>query len=652
MVGTYSLRERLAVGGMSEVFLASDPLGREVVVKLLSEKLSTDPTFKELLRDEAALGASAAHPNVVRVLDTGGDIDPWIALERVDGVDLWRLQRALQQTQRRMEAPLACHVVREVLLGLAHVHAPRERGGAGVVHRDVSPSNVLLSLDGEVKLGDFGVALGLRMGSTGGTSGTIPPGAASRVLRGKVGYMAPEQLLGLGTDGRADLYAAGIVLAEVLTGRTLFAPGSDLGNALALRDVQVELLVETLSDHPTSLVSVVQRALARSAAERFQTAGEFHAALAPHAARAEDARPLLAALVGWARSVGRMLVGETSTGTDAEAPGARSSVPPNAMYESPPDPERTREVPVVSYELVTASGDPRGRFHYARLMEFAIQGALNADDVLISPEGERRRADQMPELAPHILERTATTNEGATARADWVDALPSCTYLHALARLVLAEESGVLVAEAEPARREVFLLRGRPTHLASNLASDTLGDYLIQAGTLTRGELEMALAVLPRFDGSLPRALLHLGLLDADDLASRVDRLARERFFDLFRWRRGTLRFFRGVTPAPTAIALTLDTSDALCQGATLLDDPITRFEELMDRKLLPQSPLKGIQRTGSGPLGPEVLRHADGRNSVRAVVQAVCTERRAQSRDVLRELYFLTEIGALSVRS
>lgn len=650
MVGSYSLRERLAVGGMSEVFLASDPLGREVVVKLLSERLSTDPTFKELLRDEAALGASAAHPNVVRVLDTGGDIDPWIALERVDGVDLWRLQRALQQTQRRMEAPLACHVVREVLLGLAHVHAPRERGGAGVVHRDVSPSNVLLSLDGEVKLGDFGVALGLRMGSTGGTSGTIPPGAASRVLRGKVGYMAPEQLLGLGIDGRADLYAAGIVLAEVLTGRTLFSPGSDMGNALALRDVQVELLVETLSDHPTSLVAVVQRALARSPAERFQTAGEFHAALAPHAARSEDASPLLAALVGWARSVGRMLVGET--GTDAEAPGARSSVPPSALYESPPDPERTREVPVITYELVTASGDPRGRFHYARLMEFAIQGALNADDVLISPEGERRRADQMPELAPHILERTATTNEGATARADWVDTLPTCTYLHALARLVLAEESGVLVAEAEPARREVFLLRGRPTHLSSNLASDTLGDYLIQAGTLTRGELEMALAVLPRFDGSLPRALLHLGLLDADDLASRVDRLARERFFDLFRWRRGTLRFFRGVTPAPAAIALTLDTSDVLRQGATLLDDPVARFEDLMDRKLLAQSPLKGIQRTGSGPLGPEVLRHADGRNSVRAVVQAVCTERRAQARDVLRELYFLTEIGALTVRS
>jgi hypothetical protein len=650
MVGTYSLRERLAVGGMSEVFLASDPLGREVVVKLLSERLSTDPTFKELLRDEAALGASAAHPNVVRVLDTGGDIDPWIALERVDGVDLWRLQRALQQTQRRMEAPLACHVVREVLLGLAHVHAPRERGGAGVVHRDISPSNVLLSLDGEVKLGDFGVALGLRMGSTGGTSGTIPPGAASRVLRGKVGYMAPEQLLGLGVDGRADLYAAGIVLAEVLTGRTLFAPGSDMGNALALRDVQVELLVETLADHPTSLVAVVQRALARSAAERFQTAGEFHAALAPHAARADDARPLLAALVGWARSVGRMLVGET--GTDAEAPGARASVPPSALYESPPDPERTREVPVVTYELVTASGDPRGRFHYARLIEFAIQGALNADDVLISPEGERRRADQMPELAPHILERTATTNEGATARADWVDALPGCTFLYALARLVLGDESGVLVAEAEPARREVFLLRGRPTHLASNLASDTLGDYLIQAGTLTRGELEMALAVLPRFDGSLPRALLHLGLLDADDLATRVDRLARERFFDLFRWRRGTLRFFRGVTPPPTAIALTLDTSEALRQGATLLDDPVARFDELMDRKLLPQSPLRGIQRTGGGPLGPEVLRHADGRNSVRTVVQTVCAERRVQARDVLRELYFLTEIGALAVRS
>lgn len=635
---------------MSEVFLATGPNGEEVVLKLLSERLVADPTFRELLKDEAALGASTEHPNLVRVLETGGEDDPWIALERVDGIDLWRLQRTLQQTQRRMEAGLACHVVRELLLGLAHVHEPRERGGVGVVHRDISPSNVLLSVEGEVKLGDFGVALGLRLGSTDGGSGTIPPGATGRVLRGKVGYMAPEQLLGLGVDTRADLYAAGIVLAEVLTGRTFFAPGSDLGNALALRDVQVELLVETLADHPTSLVAVVQRSLARSAAERFQTAEEFYAALAPHAGRPDDARPLLAALVAWARSNGKLLVGDTSRET--EAPGARASVPPAVMYEEAPDAERTREVPIVAYELQTAAGDPRGRFHYARLIEFAVQGALCADDVLVSPEGERRRADEMPELAPHIQQRTATTNEVATAKADWVDTLPGCTFLRALSRLVLGDESGVLVAEAEPARREVFLLRGRPTHLASNLASDTLGDYLLQAGTLTRGELEMALAVLPRFDGSLPRALIHLGLLDADDLASRVDRLARERFFDLFRWRRGTLRFFRGVTPPPTAIALTVDTSDALRQGAALLDDPVARFEDLQDRRLLPQSPLRGVQRTGSGALGPDVLRYADGATSVRAVVQRVAAERRVHARDVLRELYFLTEIGALSLRT
>lgn len=634
---------------MSEVFLAKNPGGEEVVLKLLSERLVEDPTFRELLRDEAALGAATHHPNLVRVIETGGELDPWIALERVDGIDLWRLQRTLHQTQRRMEASLACHVVRELLLGLSHVHASREQGGVGVVHRDISPSNVLLSVTGDVKLGDFGVAMGLRVGSTDTGSGTVPPGAMGRVLRGKVGYMAPEQLLGMSVDARADLYAAGIVLAEVLTGRTFFTAGSDMGNSLALRDLQVELLVETLEDHPTSLVAVVQRSLARSAAERFQSAEEFYAALAPHAGSPDEARPLLAALVSWARSNGRLLAGESG---DPEAPGLRASVPPAAIYETDPDPEKTREVPIVSYELVTASGDSRGRYHYARLIEFAVQGALCKDDVLISPQGVRRRADELPELAEHIQRRTATTNEVATAKADWADTLPGCTFLRALARLVLGDETGVLVAEAEPARREVFLLRGRPTHIASNLASDTLGDYLLQAGTLTRGELEMALAVLPRFDGSLPRALIHLGLVDADDLDHRIDRLARERFFDLFRWRRGTLRFFRGVTPPPTAIALNIDTSDALRQGGPLLDDPVARFEDYQERRLLPQSPLRGVQRTGSGPLGPDVLRYADGALTVRAVVQRIVAERHVPARDVLRELYFLTEIGALSLRA
>lgn len=642
---------------MSEVFLARDPAGATVVVKLVNERLAGDPTFRELLHDEAALGLAAAHPNVVRVLDTGGDADPWIALEHVDGVDLWRLQRALQHTQRRMEAPLACHVVRELLAGLAHVHAPRDLGGVGIVHRDVSPSNVLLSLAGDVKLGDFGVALSHRISSPGGPipsdAGTLPPaGGAYRVQRGKLAYMAPEQILGLGVDHRVDLYAAGVVLAEVLTGRSLFSQGSDYGNLLAVRDMQVELLVETLADHPTSLVAVVQRAIARSPAERFQTAGEFYAALAPHAGTLEEARPLLAALVAWARSVGRMLVSETAP--DPASGGTRASVPPTGelMYESPPDPERTREVPIITYVLETASGDPRGRFHYARLIELAVQGALTADDVLISPEGERLRADQMPELAPHIQQRTATTNEVATAKADWADALPASTYLHALARLVLGEESGVLVAEAPPARREVYMLRGRPTHIASNLPSDTLGDYLIQAGTVTRGELEMALAVLPRFEGSLSRALVHLGLVDANDLAERVDRLARERFLDIFRWRRGTLRFFRGVAPPPSAIALTLDTSEALRQGASLLDDPGEHFALMMDRRLTPRSPLRGIQRSGLGPLGPEVLNRSDGRITVRALVQSLVSERRVAPAEVLRELYFLTEIGAIDLRT
>jgi hypothetical protein len=162
----------------------------------------------------------------------------------------------------------------------------------------------------------------------------------------------------------------------------------------------------------------------------------------------------------------------------------------------------------------------------------------------------------------------------------------------------------------------------------------------------------MAMAVLPRFEGSLSHALVHLGLVDANDLAELVDRLARERFLDLFRWTRGSLRFFRGVTPPPTAIALTLDTSEALRQGAALVEDPAEHLAPIMERKLTPRSPLRGIQRSGLGPLGPEVINRSDGRTTVRAMIQALVNERRVSPREVQRELYFLTEIEAVETRA
>ncbi len=641
---------------MSEVFLAAAPSGATVVIKVLSDRHRRDPVYREILRREAVLGRAIGHPNVVSVLDAGEqEAEPYLVLEYVDGVDLWRLQRALQHTMRRMEAPLACHVVRDLLAGIAHVHELRGPDGHGLIHRDVSPSNVFLSLSGDVKLGDLGIALQAR---TASGAHPIPGARLEPVLptssnRGKLGYMAAEQLLGQAVDHRVDLFAAGVVLAEVLTGRALFTSGSDVGRMLATRDREVEALIDVLADHPPSLVSVVLRALARSPAERFQTADEFRAALATHAGDPSEARPLLAALVSWARTAGRALARETPPASDEVTTRERLSRPSDVsnLYREKPDPEVTREVPLVFYEVRAEGAASRGRFTWARLLEMAFNGSLAPDDLVTGPDGPPRRASEVPELAPHLDRRTATTSEVGQVVADWAEALPECTFLHALARLVFAEESGMLVGELAPTRREVYLHKGRPTHLASNLASEMMGEHLVASGAIRRGELDMALAMMPRFEGRLQRALTQLGLLDDARLAQLCDGLARKQLAELFRWRKGTLRFFRGIAPPPTALPLTVDAFELLRQSPQWLDDPAEHFQPLLDRRVGVAAPIRGIGRLGLGALAHDLLTRADGRATVRGLVQRVVSERRAQLLEVYRELYLLLEIRALELR-
>ncbi|MBI5514353.1 MAG: serine/threonine protein kinase [Deltaproteobacteria bacterium] len=633
---------------MSEVFLAHGADGTPVVIKLLSDHLAHDGTYRQLLREEAAMGRALTHPNVIEVLGSGDeDGEPFVVLEYIEGVDLYRLQRALQRTQRRMEAPLACYVVREILAGIAHVHARLDGRGQPTVHRDVSPSNVFLSRVGEVKVGDFGIAA---------------PSATGTILRGKLGYMAAEVLTGGAVDHRADLFAAGVVLAEVLLGRTLFNTPQDLPQLLSQRDAQVEQLVEVLSDHPGALVSVVLRALSRNPSERYQTAEAFRQALAPHAGDVTEARSLLSALVSWVRQAARSLARDSSTPPDPEVtleeePGpqkgvARSSMPPPA-HDRPtpdlaPDPERTVEVPLVIYEVRSPEGSVRGRYTYARLLELAFAHALNPGDLVEAPGLGVRRAAEMTELKAFFAEPSVKTNPVGGVNPDWADALPGCSVLRAIARLVFQEESGLLVAESPPIRNEVYFFKGRPTHLETNVPGESLGEFLVQEGSLKRHELDMALAILPRCEGRLDRALMQLELLEETRLAQLSDRLARDKLMDLFRWRRGTLRFFRAVTPATSSVALTMEPYSMLREGLLRVDDPASQVEPLLDCRVHAAAAHKNVARIPLVTLDHDLLNLADGRLTVRALVQRVAGERRASVTDVSRELFLLLETGAL----
>jgi len=272
--GPFFLEARIAVGGTAEVYLArpvspAANLPERLVVKRLLPHFASDAEGRTMFDREARLHAAVTHANVVTVFNAGKDDrgEPYLAMEYIDGVDGYRLLRRLRQESEFLPVGVAVYVAREVLRALASVHAasdPTVGGTLGIVHRDVSPSNIYLSKDGTVKLGDFGIARATARPTLRSDGG--------HVLKGKFAYLAPEQVAGEGSDHRADLFSLATVLAEMLLNRPLFPGGGQLAILLAIRDCKIDALEEIKPRLPPGLFEVLQKALARSPAHRYESA--------------------------------------------------------------------------------------------------------------------------------------------------------------------------------------------------------------------------------------------------------------------------------------------------------------------------------------------------------------------------------------------
>lgn len=259
IAGRYRLREPLGSGGMADVHIARDEvLDREVAVKVLPARYLGDETFLERFRREARSASRLSHPNIVAVHDTGTDDGvPYIVMELVPGRSL---DHVLAE-RGRMEVRPAVAVLGEVCEALAHAHAN------GVVHRDVKPGNILLIADGdapEVKVADFGIAR-----AAGDDTITL-----TSVL-GTAAYLSPEQAQGERADHRADLYSAGIVLYELLTGAPPYADGTAVQVALRHVGGRPDPPSEHVEGVSADLDAVVLTALAKEPDDRYQTAEAF-----------------------------------------------------------------------------------------------------------------------------------------------------------------------------------------------------------------------------------------------------------------------------------------------------------------------------------------------------------------------------------------
>lgn len=276
-IGRYELFDRIGIGGMAEVFRAraygAEGFQKNVVLKRILPHLSHDAEFKSMFVDEAKITVALQHANIVQVLDLGQiDEQLFIAMELVEGTDLGRLMDALKKRGEVLSLHDALYITIETLKGLHHAHTSHDAQGRPlvVVHRDVSPSNVLISHAGEVKIGDFGIATAARRSTQRTQQG---------IVKGKLRYMSVEQLENIQVDGRADVYSMGRVVLQMLTGKAPFSGMKERDIITAIRGGDFPRVEELVPSIDVELAAILNRATAHLRQDRYQSAEEFQEAL-------------------------------------------------------------------------------------------------------------------------------------------------------------------------------------------------------------------------------------------------------------------------------------------------------------------------------------------------------------------------------------
>lgn len=464
--GRYILLDRINVGGMAEVFRGKmsgvEGFERMVALKRILPNIAADPDFVDMFVDEAKLAVQLQHANIAQIYELGKEQDAYfIAMEYVSGVDLRSMWDRARNRNRLLPIAMSCFIMQKVCEGLDAAHRKKDDQGNDIslVHRDVSPQNILVSFEGEVKVIDFGIARAANKVSK----------TQAGVLKGKFGYMSPEQVRGMELDNRSDIFACGVVLYELLVGDRLFLGESDFSTLEKVRNVEMvppTRLNKNLSPH---LERIVMKALAKNREDRYRWAAEMAEDLQRYLFSTNQpfARTDLQRYMAqhFKEEIGKekeRLETYKAVTMDQVAPsrvelGAPESPPPGAGFEPPPP---------------TGPGQPA-----PRLATALKPTPLSFDDAFAQPEG---RAPTQTAIVP-----PAPTPPPKAGLPTWAAALIGALVVVVLGVvgvlvyvLVLAKpEPGALVVDVTPAKANIYvndeLVANRAPFTLDNLAPDT-----------------------------------------------------------------------------------------------------------------------------------------------------------------------------------
>ena len=664
--GRYHLLERIAVGGMAEIFKAKlygdHGFEKTLVIKRMLPHLARDQEFVDMFIDEARVMGRLNHPKIVQVLDYGTVNDrSYIAMEYVAGTDCLAVLQQCAKQRRRTPMGVAIQIIAEVLDALEYAHNLRDDAGEPlhIVHRDISPSNIFISSRGDVKLGDFGI---VRVAARRGTTQV-------GILKGKYGYMAPEQVSGQITDHRSDIFSAGIVLAELLMNRRLFTAKADLDVLLQVRDARLDRLDRFGKHIPGDLREILEAALARDPALRYQDAATFRDALLYYLfdnrrmVHNAQVRRFLRRLEHEQDDTVSHSIGDPTPGAVEGTDNSGDDVTAVAKPVPEPDTSRVDEPRKVGRKRKIVFAPPPAPLVPQGLNETREEPRLPTDDA-IAALPELQPSPSPPDLHVEVTARRLLDQAGSEMTAERVVAdrsrrsptpasseqqgdLAQQSLFRVLFRLATNEETGLLVLRSKDVVREIYLVDGHPQSVTSNRAEELFGQYLVRNGVISDGELSMALAVLPKFNGHLGDSLVGLRLLTPMEVLRHLTHQVRQRVLDAFQWSEGSYEYHGGRRAADESAPLGLDAFELMGAGIFALagDAVVQRAADLMDRR---------IRLVDPPPVPPEVFRFgsltrqvcADLKRSASLKTLTDEIDDRARRILFIRVVYLLVETG------
>ena len=601
--GKYILVDKIATGGMADVYRAKvvgiRGFTKTVAIKRIHPHLLERTRFLRMFTDEAKIASRLVHPNIVQIYDLGqAEGSPYIAMEYVPGRDLFRVLQRLISLERRCPWRLATRVISEVCTGLHFAHEFRSPDGQPqeIVHRDVSPRNIIISYNGEIKLTDFGVA----------RARDREEHTEHGVIKGKVRYISPEAAQALEVDRRSDLFSLGVVFAEMMTMAPLRDGPNEMAMLLDIRKGQIDR--SRFGSIPKSLQAVLDHSLEVDPDDRYPTALDL------------------------ANDLAKRVDNASSPLTEAEV-----STFMHALFAEDIEQEEARDAEVEK-KLLESTG-PESAPQRAE----AGTGVAPAGDQ-VNPLNIFAGRGPGPVAVPAVQ-----VVEERPSEPDRQGVLQEISLSRLLHQLNEARISGALDLDREPVKKTIFVEDGDPVFANSNIESELFGEHLVAQGVLSREQHGETLDFAARKGLRFTEALLALSACTPNELYQQLGGQVRDRILDLFTWTGGSFTLYEDLPVPQTGLPLNLRAHTLIHEG---VQDRVPLM--LVRRSMEGKANQRVVRKKGEIPAD----LHLSGRQQriLRTIEDEAITVdeliRREKDQEwLLRLLYMLHEIERVEFR-